>query len=592
VGSIVGVTDGPEEVKEGRGSTQILTQDVVTPNAMHTINEETVGKVCGYTPASDPSSSVSNDFCQIRFYYQEPADREPNAKFDGYDNKCNTPTYLCALEGGYWRSETVGIGPVWAGLTQDDVTVLHYFVAANPNECPNTQPKAVDLDGDNGDIPYLAHDLDIYTPATNVDPGPNVSADGLTDYATAFQPGVPDVPGLPEPVQEVTDTVDETIGGSTEPVSKDRMVEPNNGDPIDGVPENSRDEIEIKRDDPSDCAKLIDSESSDTRDPWVNLLDAQVVPGGTVSTSDASATVSPPNDLDLYGTSEDDHDRANRPGPNLYRTTGKVGVFADKNDDGDYDQVPNGDGPYSADEIQSTGAYPMMWDMHVEDGTQEDPQAAGGGGCADPASPGDIDDAGYGPNTALVQAIYLKEPTTFVEANAEDPRTVEYPLGNNIYVLANEAARTLWSHEENFGPENTVDTKVDALVANLEDHVVDNYGADADSLNVVQPGERVGLGSDFFAQCDEPTGGFTSQLSFAHACGEAAASCEGDTVATMYTFEVDGGLHGDTIGSEDLPPLRPDGTTVYDFDDGTWYDVDPLDNDPGRNDERQGPPAN
>jgi hypothetical protein len=550
------------------------------------LSSETRYEICGMVPGTEYDSSQAQTFCEIRFADQKTGDDGAvDTTADDYDQKCNSPAYVCAAEGPYWRSYNVGIAGSFGGQReQTDVYHMHFVIAPNPHECPLTMPNHLDFDGDGGSMPYLAHDLDVYTPATELAEGPQVSSDGLERYASSFRSETPSVPAIPAPV---TETVADAVDTARQPVTETDMVEPNNGDPVDGVPDNSRQAIVEQRGEPTDCQSLVDTETNETRDPWVNVLDAQVEGDHEAQVGAFGASAGTGN-TDLYANDEA-QDESNRPGPSSYYTQGKIGVFADMNDDGDYDQNAGGQGVWQADDIQSVGAYPMMWDMRVN-GSAEEPENSGGG-C--PTGPGgsfssEMGNAGYGPNTGLAQAIYLREPTVFTEISTENPKTAEYPGGNNIYVLGSNAIREHWDKDEALG--NTIDKKVDTLVGNLRAHVVTQQGADGDSLDVKEPGAGFDLGSDYLSQCGESTGSFTSQVSFTHHC--QAVSCEGDTVATMYTFEVEGtSLYGDTIGSEVVPPLKI-GDEVYTFGSGqhTWYDVDPFDNDPSRNQQQQSPP--
>ncbi|PSG98044.1 hypothetical protein BRD56_02465 [Thermoplasmatales archaeon SW_10_69_26] len=639
VGGTAGITGSPDESdREDDGRYQIITQDATAPNAFTFVQNEAGvwkmdgwngpppamerviafledeegkfidsdrldeivenadlsteadAKICGFDPGTEYDSSQAQSFCQIRLTDQTAGeDGTVDPTFDGYDNKCNSPTYVCAAQGPYWRSYNVGLAGTFGGqLTQTDIHHLHFVVAPNPAECQNLAPGHLDFDGDTGSIPYLAHDLDVYTTATDTARGPSASLDGTTDYASALsrevQGGtVPDVPDVPAVPSEVTDAVDTATDGVTE----SSMIEPNNGDPVAGIPDNSRNVISEERDDPSSCQDLVDNEDKDTRDPWVNVLDSQV---------DGYQDDGLGPGVGAYGSSGT-QDASNRPGPSYFRTEGKVGVFADKNDDGDYDQNAFGQGVYQADDIQSIGAYPMLWDMQVDD------EGTAGGGC--PTGPGgslasEMLDAGYGKHTALAQAIYLREPTTFTDVNtfpapdddAEDPQTQPYLDGNNIYVMTNDAGRTLWDGDVAATAGNPVDNAIDALVDDLRSYVIDEHAANEGTLDVHQPGAVFDRGSDFGTQCGEPTGGFTGELAFQHSC--QGVSCEGDTIATMYTFEVTGSdVYADTIGSETVPPLRIN-DDVYGFGTGqhTWFDLDPFDGDADRNENQMGPPAN
>jgi hypothetical protein len=264
-------------------------------------------------------------------------------------------------------------------------------------------------------------------------------------------------------------------------------------------------------------------------------------------------------------------------------------MFADKDDDGTYDQVPAGavfgGQKYQAQEIQNVGAYPLLWDMWVDENGDID-ETAGCDGVDDKPFAKLMGEAGYGPNTAIVQAIYLREPTTFYEAGTG--QSTAYPGGNNVYLMMSQSARALYDADPGT-TANPVDQRIDTLVEELRTYAADD-GSPSD-IGVEVPGETLSLQKDFDDQCAEATGGFQQRMQFVHDC---SVDCSGDTIATMYTFQV--GSDSEKIGGQDteIPPLTVDGTTFPPDGNGqyTWYDVDPFDGNQDRNrQESSAPPT-
>jgi hypothetical protein len=363
------------------------------------------------------------------------------------------------------------------------------------------------------------------------------------------------------------------------------------------IDDDSRETITEERSLSDPCEQLVNSESGGTIDPWVNYLDSGVSSNrGLDVGSGATGLAVDEGPVGLYGSESDTHDRDNDPTADTYTTEGKVGIFTDKNDDGDYDQVLGGsdsvdgfgEAVYQEDNIRTTGAYPMLWDMHAfEEGGEAKVDTERG--CA--IFPDDeisqvMKNAGYGPNTGLVQAVYLSEPTVFTRASSTNQNPQVYG-GNNIYLLFSDAARTLWDGELFDGSDtHDLGEEVDGLVEDLRAHVSAEQDANPDTLGVEVPGDAYNFDSDYIDQCGQSTGGYESKLSFTHACD---AGCKGDTIATLYAFEVtraDG-----KIGSDELPYFTVNGTQ-HSFGEGmhTWHDIDAFDGDETRNEQHKAAP--
>jgi len=210
--------------------------------------------------------------------------------------------------------------------------------------------------------------------------------------------------------------------------------------------------------------------------PWVNILDGQTI-GPEIHTSQSG---------------ERHQDKSSNPATGRYSTQGKVGLFADKDDNGVYDQL-DPDRKYQGPQAIETGAYPMLWDIPVEaDASSIDTSA----GCDVDGIPfGEVArNAGYGPNTALVQALYLKEPTTFV--SQETGEVVPYLDGDSIFVLSSSAGHTLWRPGDSQSSDPLAQ-EIDHLVTELRDFVIHEHDTDPGDLDVHMPGHSVHHGSDF-----------------------------------------------------------------------------------------------
>jgi len=575
------------------------------------LSPETEASICGYTPDRQFQSTGEQGFCESPLLYVPP-DEGPDPSdpgFDDYDDSCESPTYVCgeSTEGGYWESEAVGLAGAYGGRYQGEHMRWHWVIAPNQPDCPNMEP-GFDFGPDRAEMPYLAHDLDVYTPPQRLSAfGDQPSTDNLYSiddgedgYANSFIQESPDVPAVP--IEETEEQAESTA----EPVRKGDVLEPNHASPApSGIDDNSRVAISEDRTLGQGCSELGQTETDATKDPWVNYLDTSVSVDRTLTVREPVVEErAPPTkggvstaQYGLYGSQDDEHDGDNDPTTDLYSTSGNVGMFTDKNDDGEYDVVVGpsnaasgfGAGVYSGGNIEATGAYPMLWDMHVNE-TDSGLEVDETSGCSGPSSQEfakTMKQAGYGPNTGLAQAIYLREPTVFEDSQLDDADTAVYD-GNNIYVLLNDAARTAWDGEINDGGDDTtLGEEVDALVENLRTFVVTEHEAPTASLEVKEPGADLGLDSDFFSQCGTDTGGYSLSPSFLHSC---RIDCSGDTIATMYTFEVDRDVG--TIGGGPIPGFQIDGS-AYDFGTGqhTWYDVDPFDGDADRNEQRMTPPS-
>jgi hypothetical protein len=538
-------------------------QGLVASTALAT---DTIPKVCGWTPHADFHSTETRGTCEITFEFVEPGTDSTGFR-NGYDDECNSPTYVCGADAGeHWKADVLCQG--CGGHEQVDYFTWHWTVAPHPSACGGLQEPGFSFETpSNADHPYLAHDLDVYTPVTDAS-ARSFSPEGTRDYATGMaeesmdRAGVPDVRVPPLPGDRngsVHDTLDEgedTLVNTSYRFVKSHRVEPNAG-PMGDLDDTSQ-TIRLTRDDI--CETLETDETEATMDPWVNIVDAGAIGQGAGD----------------YGNDNQSQDEHNDPSTGSHTTAGKVGMFADKNDDGTYDQIASGQ-KYQGDQVVAHGAYPMLWDVPLTaDASSIDTTS----GCEIEGRPfGQVAaDAGYGPTTALAQAIFLREPTVFTDDVSGE--VAPYPGGNNIYVLLGPGGRTAWDGEVHDGGDaNAVSGRIDEFAEDLEAFVSETYGISKQEIFVEEPGAVFNRGSDFSSQCGEATGGFSLELSFTHTC---RVNCSGDTVATTYFYEV--ARSSGKIGGGSVPVFTVNGDP-HDFGQGVhqWYDVDPFDGDPDRN---------
>jgi hypothetical protein len=581
------------------------------------LNPNSEATICGYTPdfqftTVDPDAPGVN--CE--FGFSHAGNGGSDTTFDGYDDECETPTYVCGgVNGPAWYSE----GCVCLGLTdpkipgssplpgpdstlagpegQTDYIRWHFVVAPHNSKCGGAQEPGFSFGPDgNYDYPYLAHDVDVWTTAASTSAHSAGSAvPEVLDYSDAVAESY--TQRVADQIEDPSNYVpDLPLPAETDLVVRNQTLEPNLAQdypthPIGDIDDTSRtfeggdlDTGDLYRDLTGACELLFAQEVDSTTDPWVDLLDSRAIGVQDVDVTGTYATDERViRHIDPYGSADAEQDGTNRPGPSVYTTNGKVGMFTDKDDDGEYDQLEAGV-KYNAQNTLSGGAYPMVWDMHANT-TEDGPVPSEDDGCE--VSETTLSEAagnlGYGVNTGLVQAVYLNEQTAFRDPASQT--VVPYATGNNIYLMMSSAARDLYEPGgENVAP---IAQEIEDLVTNVKSYV--KFDLDREEPDVVIPSEDLETDAAFSGQCSGPSGNFDSGLQFAHDCN--ALACEGDTIVTMYTFEI---TQGPLEGSEVLPTFAPGEEDPYDFRDRqhTWYDVDPFDNNPERNDQRQDPPPN
>lgn len=611
-----GQTIGPERLKTMMGNTDL-------PN-------KAVPKVCGFTEDRTISTTKSDNFCEFELKYYEP-EEEQDPSFTEYGDRCKSPTYVCNSVGGpSWRasppaflgsvaSPAMGIGEdvlvpgLGAGIIfgdGDKFVTWHWVVAPAPQTCSAQEP-VVRLQDDQASHPYLAHDLDSYVPSTRLSGADTPSPGSLEAYADEIASGPVDTVfstvdtvfetvnsvELPDPVEEqvneTQDAVNEQVNDTNQQVddaqndtvgdlSKASRQEPNANPGQNPLADTSKSHVSVDQtlDDP--CQRALSGQTEETLDPWVDMIDS----GTSYTVTETTA----------YGNTEDHQDDDNNPGPDRISTSGNLGLFADKNDDGDYDT--SGD-PYRQDNIANVGAYPMLWNVKVDKTGPASAEITSSGSCEFTDTNNtklslEAKRLGYGPNTGLFQLIYLQEPTVVDSNLAAVEERIVYGDGNNIFLVASQSVRELMDEDFDDAPSFALEGELDSAVRELKTWVLDN--TDVEEEPAVQiPGEEFGLTTDFNHQCLGSTGGFSNQMSFVHDC--QTMTCEGDTVITQYVFEVttdDGRFNEDQ--TEVVPAFHGTTDSTESFGGfaplNVWTDVDPLDGNPDRNDQdTQRPPT-
>jgi hypothetical protein len=618
-----------------RDQQPIDDRDLATIVAQNDLSDEAVPSVCGFTPDADiqplngPSSACEVDFRWIG--------EDDNLEGGSGSGPCRSPAYVCGGVQEHWQATVTCVAATtrcgapardanptdpevqtplldtgWvstptapdAGIPGDpsnpsnpspgpgggpgtwfessdpptaaDSTTRylrwHFVVAPAISDCNGIVDPGFHTGAHRPGLPYLAHDLDVFTPVAHADERTR-GFTNVRDWTRAF---LRDAIGQSE---EQTPEIGEAGGPTPLPgeearrhVAKDWLTEPN------APGDTSKDHVRVDRD--NVCTRIQGTgETDETEDPWVDIVDSRVTKTG-------------PN-AGPYDNDRGDQSAGNRPGPGLFTTTGMTGVFADPDDDGDYEQAPPS-GVFS--QIQETGAYPMFWDLWIDEQGDLDEDA----GCEMDGEPltSMMAEADYGPRTGLIQVVLLREGADWYYA--DEPTSLEHEnvAGAGFLVGQGESpgspapnaylfmSQGLWRlHDQGDGRVH------DALDEVLDRLPVDDYDL-WPSTQMLEPPEEGR--SDFHAQCHEGTGGFTSRWSFTHHClDREPADCTGDTVVTAYLYE--NRDRKGVLGGSTIPAFEPTGGAYEGFEGSQaghlWIDVDPLDNDPDRNTNDGSPPT-
>lgn len=590
--------DDGDPIDEERLASIVQTHEQKFPDGASIENA-----ICGFTPYNFESdfgivSSFyipnADGWCDLYFEWIEASGGDADFR-DGYGDRCESPTYVCGATQSSWKATDTCFG--FDGCTgsgtkasEVDYSVWHWVVAPVRSACNGDQEPGVRFQT-GGSWDYLAHDLDVWTPATSLNAVNN--SEGV-HHLPAYTGGIPD-PSLGEllriteenttkaleevdeatrPVQELAENVTDELPGVPSPpesftqlldVGKDSRVEPNH-DPDDlalmGLSEGSQTKSWARESPDVDSCTAFFDDTEEYIDPWVNIIDMNTVSTGIAGGFFVSGAPA------LYGTGADHQDRVNRPTTGSMYFEGKLGMFTDKDDIGEYDRpaFPTND-----------GAHSLYWDMHVNDNGGIDTDA----GCQFEEGKRLVEamqEAHYGPRTGLVLAVYLEEPTAVYDHASLT--TIPFPAGETIFVHESQALTQL---------RQQGDPRVEAFGERVTEGMQEHPDI-ADEAQIVYLNDELGRGSSFPDQCGTfQTGGFRTGVTLVHQC---ETGCEGDTIVTGYMVE---STHPDfQIGADrgSIPLLEFANGEVFGLDQRveTWLDVDPFDNDPDRNREESSAP--
>ncbi len=570
------------------------TEDGLDLKSQGVISASANSLVCAFTPEADVAiTATQGNFCEVIFNWFEE-EKNPDTDFDGYKDPCGSATYVCGANQPAWYAQLVckvapvtgsgwgcaasggSLGPDSTFATRDtpsrsttDYDIWHFTVAPAPIEC-DAEPGFQFATKQDATIPYLAHDLDIFEPATGavgVDQTDPVREWGHAFGENAGGSTIGTVTGL---------DVGELLPAERYAVDKDYQVEPNNpGDTsqsLAGV-QAETDDPELVRTTGDDCAAFRTGQETHF-DPWVDLIDSQV------SWSIPAVLTDEPIHADLAAHQHQDAGNAGTTMTGV-TTSGQVGMFTDIDDDGEYDQAASSE---KSKEAIATGAYELIYDIRVDETTgQLDTDGGCTGGFGQTTITEQASQAGYGAYTGLLQVVY----SDAISAPYHDGLGFlgNVSTGDTAYVLLSQS---LQAHVERDDP--VVQTVIDNALAKVPGF--------SQSTDVRYVSQEANTTSDFLDQCRQGTGGFSSLWDIVRLC---APGCQGDTVVTSYVMQLPDG----TIGGGEIKAFDPDADgTPYDFNanpagfyDSTnnvhqWFDVDPIDGDETRNTEgSSAPPA-
>lgn len=563
-----------------------------------------LARVCGYAVDADLTGSArTSRGCELPFEWRGWDQGPP--RLDSYRDPCGAPGYVCGPVTAAWQAELVcqaatgactgsepaheaqvsppgtiprqpaagSQTPARAGDSTLGYRVWHFVAAPTPSACQGHRAPGFDVETSFG-VPYLAHDLDIYAPATQ--------ALAIEETDTIERSTL-------EEAQRTQDLGLEALDLAARAAWREAMAEPNSAHGVGPWEETSRTYVDIPRSADDPCFQLGSlQETPDTVDPWVDILDARAVHDVTRERTEG--------EIGAYPASSPwdplaDTDSTNRPGPAQIRIEGKVGVFADKDDDRIYDQAPWAE---LWEGVKPVGAYPLFWDLWLDEAGEPSSEL----GCT-PTSrpvagiPGGEDGLslsehmsfeGYGQRTGLITAVYQHRPTIWSHETSGRVVVPQQTPGGAITVLMSQGLHRLYAGTDGAGPDPYVRDVVERLVDGITAYVTQTLERPAPGVHL--PGqdriEAEGAQSDLEPQCGLPTGGFQSAWTFGHAC-PGLLGCSGDTMVTVYVR--DGGPQPQL---ETQPPFwidvfAPGGEPVAWDGRDLWVDVDPLDGDPSRN---------
>lgn len=610
---------------------------------------EVCGFVDGFNEAIERVHGHAEDPCPVTFRFVGENGPQPQDPLnpDGFGDPCEGVLYACSTVGEEpaWYAEWVcPAGPIQPvagehGLTEahhdwthydvagpgcwdaldstDDYRAWHFVVAPTQSGCEGDQQPGFTTASLSGLRPFIAYDLDVYTPPQS---GTLNDGAGAGTWSQAAQ-------------EHARSTAEEEASI----VQKSALVEPNYDPSVDAwntgsLLDTSQKDIVIDRD-PLPWCNLIDDEAENVADPWVNRLGAELerrtvgstdYPLSGHPTQPASEVEDEVNNVGVYG-SDEEQDRSNRPGPAYMMPQGHVGMYFDEDDDGTHGPWTPSSQREDAAFLHDNGVFPMQWD----------------------AACGHFGNMGYGPGSGLIQAIYLPYETHFVMNNgglgasvlAEDEEG--NALENNVYLFFSGHVREAY-YDEDHDAHDAIKDLVERMTAPFETEFGagdvdiqdawwatygDAQGYEPLTVHVPNPaGEEISVqgitvlpedgesrtfpitstgnetlvppDSDFEGD-DCPSDRFENRWSFYHDCA-TTDDCADATMVTAYTYHAirddttlsirdgsidvvfdpmdDGGFDFCTTSTEDQfgLPQPPEGCLR------AWVDVDPIDNDASR----------
>lgn len=473
-----------------------------------------------------------------------------------------------------------------------DYTRWHWAVAPTQSACNGQQEPGMAFNNPgSSEWNYLAHDLDVWTRVTDardVDGTEGMDAtrdwtveqpfnsyDNVTD--TVFERTDEVVENASEvygPILENATDVANSLTDEIPDTTKSDRVEPNaNTSDLEELSEDSQ-SIALDREGPEGevdpCTEFFHGggDGEEHVDPWVNIVDMDTAYTGQ------NGLLGELGSTAVYGNNDADHqDDTNKPSSGPTYLQGQVGIFTDKNDDGDYDQAANNN---LWDDIEDVGSYPMLWDMRLDDSGQPDPEAGCTFGFSNTPLTQEMVWANYGAHTGLVMAVYLEEASALWRNEDVAP----FPEGEKVFILESQAMNVLRENEND-------------RVLDFEQRIIDGLQSHPnipDEADVVYANEEMDVNNAFTDQCSEPSGGFDTSISLLHNC---EMSCEGDTIVTGFMGESTRGdnVIGSLGGDGNVPPLEiGDKNFAFPTSIVEWIDVDPFDNNPDRNREESSAP--
>lgn len=618
---------------------------------------EVCGFVDGFNDAIERVHPNADDPCPVTFRFvgengpeinpenvgpDDPDPRDP----DGYGDPCEGVLYACSTaEEQAWYAEWVcPAGPIqpvddpvpdsiykhyhhdvagpgcWEALdSTDDYRAWHFVVAPTTSICETDQQPGFTTSVP-GVRPFMAYDLDVFTPPQS---GELNDGAGAGAWSKAAQ-------GHAQSTAEEEASI----------VRKSVLVERNYDSSVDAwndgsLRDTSQQDIAIERG-PFPWCNLVDDEAENVADPWVNVLDAELE-RRTVENTDlenitfAEGAKKPTfgdlwlgaedeaNSLGAYG-SDEEQDRSNRPGPAYMMPKGHVGMYFDEDDDGTFGPwtpaLERGDSEF----LHENGVFPMQWDADcalVNNGA-----------------------LGYGPGTGLIQAIYLPYETHFV-TRSDEPGGYTVLAGesleNNVYLFFSGNVREAY-YDEDHAAHDAITDLVERMtepfnqtfgagVVDIQDDAWwdaygDVQGIEAPTVTVPHPtgeditvpnplfggeetvpGDDINLTVPLWGQVNKthappasdfegdgcPSDRFENRWSFYHDC-LTADGCADATMVTAYTYHAarnDGTLSlggGPFEGGFDFCSVE-DAFALSQPSEGclrAWMDVDPIDNDASR----------